>query len=213
MTIVENDSAATDSAEAAAKDTEVANRAAEPRDALFTRIRLAPGTFARRVEGWPRRRKTLVLTPLALVTIGLIAAVTVLGVRIHDNDDVQAAKGAALAAAVTNVPKILSYRADSADNDLESAANLLTGDFKNRFQTLVKDTIIPAAKQHQTVTNATVAAKSVVDGTSDAVTVLLFIDQSTTSKDAPAPRLDASRVRIHMDRIGDRWLISGLEPV
>ncbi|WP_216892871.1 hypothetical protein [Nocardia alni] len=213
MTTVEKEAAATESAEHAVDEVEEAKAATEPRAALFTRIRLAPRTFARRVEGWSRRRKTLVLTPLVLVTIGLIAAATVLGVRIHDYDDVRAARGAALAAAETNVPKILSYRAETADHDLDSAANLLTGDFENRFRTLIKDTIIPAAKQHQTVTTATVVGRSVVDGTSDSVTVLLFIDQSTTSKDTPQPRLDASRVRIHMDRVGDRWLISGLEPV
>jgi Mce-associated membrane protein len=150
---------------------------------------------------------------LVLVTIGLIVAVTVLGIRVHDNHEVQAAKNGALAAATVNVPKILSYRADSAGSELGSAADLLTGDFKNRFRTLVDGTIVPAARQHQTATTATVAGKSVVSGTADAVTVLLFIDQSTTSKESPQPRLDASRVRIHMDRVGDRWLISGLEPV
>jgi Mce-associated membrane protein len=186
---------------------------AAPRRGMIARVRQLPAAFAVRVELWSRRRKIMTLVPLGVWVAGLIAAVVMLGVHTHSNEAVDNAWSGALAAADADVPKILSYQPDSVDQDLGSAADLLTGDFKNRFRSLVEETIVPAAKQHQTATKATVAGKSVVDGTSHSVTVLMFIDQTTTSKDAPAPRLDASRVRIHMDHVGDRWLISGLEPV
>ncbi|WP_063016508.1 hypothetical protein [Nocardia nova] len=176
-------------------------------------VRRVPLWTAARIEGWSRRRKTLVLVPLAMWLIALIAAVTVMGIRIQHNDSVNTARTSALATADSSVPKLLSYRADSAEQDLDAAANLLTGDFKNRFQSLVKDTIIPAATEHQTVTKASVAGKSVVDATSDSVTVLMFIDQTTSSKESPQPRLDASRVRIRLNHVGDQWLISELQPV
>ncbi|PPJ25555.1 hypothetical protein [Nocardia nova] len=184
-----------------------------PRPRRIARLRRVPGRAVRRIEGWSRRRKTLTLVPLAVWVLALIAAVSVLGVRIHDNAAVADARSGALAAADAGVPKLLSYQADSVDRDLGSASGLLTGDFKNRFQSLVRDTIVPAAKQQQTVTKASVVGKSVVKASVDAVTVLMFIDQSTTGKDTPQPRLDASRVRIQLDRVGGQWLISGLQPV
>jgi len=177
------------------------------------RVRRWPAVTAARIEGWSRRRKSLVLIPLTVWLIALIAAATVMGVRIHHNDAMDSARGNALSAADTAVPELLSYRADSAQQDLGAAANLLTGDFKNRFQSLVKDTIIPAAREHQTETKTTVAGKSVIDATANSATLLMFIDQTTSSKESPQPRLDVSRVRIRMDRIGDQWLISELQPV
>ncbi|MET8430917.1 hypothetical protein [Nocardia sp. NPDC004860] len=176
-------------------------------------LRQWPAALTAHIEGWSRRRKSLTLIPLGALVIALAVGVVVLGVRIHGDEAVDEARGSALAAADAAVPKLLSYQADSVDRDLGSASDLLTGDFENRYASLVKDTIIPAARQNQTVTRATVAAKSVVSATADSATVLLFINQTTTGKDATQPRLDTSRVRIQLDRVANHWLISGLQPV
>lgn len=159
------------------------------------------------------KHRKVVLIALSVLLIGLITAVAVLGVRIHSDGAIDDAKTGALAAANDNVVKLLSYRFDTVDADLGAAAQLLTGDFAGEFSTLATQTIIPAAKEAGTVTTATVAASALVDASADAVTVLLFLNQSTTSKESPNPKLDSSRVRVELVSVGDKWLISSLVPV
>jgi Mce-associated membrane protein len=107
----------------------------------------------------------------------------------------------------------LTYKFDSVDKDLADASNALTGDFKDQFVALTRQTIVPAAKQANIVTSASVAGNSVVKASADSVTVLMFVNQSTTSKDSPSPKLDSSRVRVELEHVGGRWLVSNLQPV
>lgn len=164
-------------------------------------------------QNWSAQRKGAVFVPLTVLAIALLAAVTLLGIRIHSNSTINDAKASALATANENVPKLLSYKFDTVEKDLGDAPSTLTGDFKGEFVTLTQQTIIPSAKQANTVTNATVAGNSVVAASADSVTVLMFLNQSTTSKDSPDPKLDSSRVRVELRHIDDRWLIASLQPV
>lgn len=170
-------------------------------------------SYAGDLGQWSGKRKAVVLTPMCILLIALIIAVGLLGVRIHSNDQIAAAKASALAASNDIVPKLLSYRFDSIEKDLGDASNALTGDFKDQFVSLTQQTIIPSAKQASIVTATTVAGTSVVSASADSATVLMFLNQSTTSSDAPNPKLDSSRVRVQMHKVGDEWLIANLEPV
>lgn len=196
--------------------TEDAPAASETRSRKKISISRAVSRAGRLIGGvrsWSPRRRLAVFAILGLLIIGLGAATGVAGVRVHSNNAVADAKRSALAAANENVPKVLSYKFDTAATELEAASQLLTGAFADDYIELTKQTIIPAAQQAATVTNATVVASAVVDGSEDSVTVLLFLNQSTTSKDYPDPKLDSSRVRVELESVGDRWLISSLTPV
>ena len=43
--------------------------------------------------------------------------------------------------------------------------------------------------------------------------VLVMIDQTTTSKGGTPNRIDGSRVRVELTKIGGKWLISDMTPV
>lgn len=45
------------------------------------------------------------------------------------------------------------------------------------------------------------------------VTLLLFLNQNTTSTKYEGPRLDGSRIRVTMTKVDENWLISDLVPV
>jgi Mce-associated membrane protein len=47
----------------------------------------------------------------------------------------------------------------------------------------------------------------------DSAVVLVYVDQSTTSKDRPDPTLAASTVLVSMTRINGSWLITKFEPI
>jgi Mce-associated membrane protein len=107
---------------------------------------------------------------------------------------------------------LLSYQPDTADRQLGAARDLLTGTFKDSYTQLTHDVVIPGAKQKQISAVANVAAVASVSASPRHAVVLVFIDQSViVGKDAPAAT--SSAVRVTMDKIGGRWLISAFDPV
>jgi Mce-associated membrane protein len=72
--------------------------------------------------------------------------------------------------------------------------------------------VIPGAQQKQISASATVSAAASTTATANRAVVLLFVDQAVTvGKDVPTNT--ASSVRVTLDRVDDRWLISQFDPV
>lgn len=108
---------------------------------------------------------------------------------------------------------LLSYRPDTVEKDLSSAQDRLTGTFRDSYVSLIHDVVIPGAKQKQISAVATVPAVGAVSATQNhAVVVLVFVNQTIIIGTDP-PGNTASSVKVTLDKIGTRWLISGFEPV
>jgi len=118
-------------------------------------------------------------------------------------ESIQAAKESTIA--------MLSYQADTVDQ-LAAAADRLTGQFRDSYRSLTADVVIPAAKQKRISAVASVPAAASVSATPDHAVVLLFVNQTVDVGDG-GPSDTASSVRVTLDRIGNRWLISGFDPV
>ena len=70
----------------------------------------------------------------------------------------------------------------------------------------------PTATQRRIVTEAVVNAAGVVSVDSDAeVVVLVFLTQSTTTKNTEEPAVSGSRVEVTMRRTDSEWLIADLQ--
>jgi Mce-associated membrane protein len=119
-------------------------------------------------------------------------------------DSVAAAKDSSVA--------LLSYKPDSVEKDLEAARDRLTGTFQDSYTQLVHDVVIPGAKQKGISATATVPAAASVSATRNHAVVLVFINQ-TVVVGTDKPTDTASSVRVTLDKIRDRWLISGFDPV
>lgn len=105
-----------------------------------------------------------------------------------------------------------SQAPDTVQHDLESARSRLTGTFLDAYTQLTHDVVIPGAQQKQISAVATVAAAASVSTSADRAVVLLFVNQTiTVGKDAPTTA--ASSVRVTLDNINGRWLISQFEPI
>jgi Mce-associated membrane protein len=117
-------------------------------------------------------------------------------------------------AAKDTTVKMLSYKPDSVDKELNDARGLLTGDFRDQYTSLINDVVIPGAKEKQISAVATIpehGAASVSADPNHAV-VLLFVNQTVVvGQDAPTDT--ASSVRVTLDKVGDSWLISKFDPV
>ena len=117
---------------------------------------------------------------------------------------VQAAKDSTIA--------ILSYQPDTVDRDLTAAADRLTGDFRDEYRQLITSVVAPGAKQMHISAVATVPAASLASATANHAVVLVFVNQTTTIGNDP-PTNTTSSVRVTLEKIEDRWLISQFEPV
>jgi Mce-associated membrane protein len=115
-------------------------------------------------------------------------------------------------AATDGTTAILSYRPDTVEKDLDAAKDRLTGGFKDSYAALIHDVVIPAAKQKQISSVATVPAAAAVSASENHSVVMVFVNQSTVMGTEP-PTNTASRVRVALDRIGHRWLIAGFDPM
>jgi Mce-associated membrane protein len=98
------------------------------------------------------------------------------------------------------------------DKDLGAATNLLTGEFKNSYTSLTNDVVIPGAKQKRISAVASAPAAAPVSANSDHAVVMVFVDQ-TVVVGTDAPTNTASSVKVTLDKVGGRWLISQFDPV
>lgn len=124
----------------------------------------------------------------------------------------QTASAESVRAAIESTIAMLSYQADTVDKDLGAATERLTGSFKDSYSSLIHDVVIPGAKQKRISAMANVPAAASVSASANHAVVLVFVNQSTTIGD-DAPTSTASSVRVTLDKVQSRWLISQFDPV
>jgi Mce-associated membrane protein len=126
--------------------------------------------------------------------------------------DAEVARAESVRAATDSTIALLSYKPETVEKDLEAAKSRLTGTFLDAYTSLTHEVVIPGAKQKQISAVATVPAATSTSATSSHAVVLLFIDQTViVGKDPPAST--ASSVRVTLDQVDGRWLISQFDPV
>ena len=124
----------------------------------------------------------------------------------------RAAAEASVRAASESTLAILSYKPETVDRDLKTAADRLTAGFRQQYTQLVNDVVAPGAKQQHITAAATVPAAASVSATEKHAVVLVFVDQTTTIGN-DAPTQTTSSVRVSLENVDGRWLISQFDPV
>ncbi len=123
-----------------------------------------------------------------------------------------AARTESVAAARDAAVAILSYRADTVEQDLEAARDRITGPFLQSYTDLVENTVIPGAREKRISATATVPAAASMSADGGHAIVLVFVDQVVTM-DGGAPTGTSSSVRVTLDKVGGRWLVSAFDPI
>jgi Mce-associated membrane protein len=108
---------------------------------------------------------------------------------------------------------LLSYSPESLDKDFAAAKSHLTGDFLSYYNQFTQEIVAPAAKQKSLKTTAHIVGAAVQELHPDSAVVLVFVDQSTTSKDKPDPSMASSNVLVSMTRVNSHWLITKFDPI
>jgi Mce-associated membrane protein len=159
--------------------------------------------------GWSRMVAYALLPALALLMASAAGYLKWQDATLRED---QAAHPQSVQAAVDGTVALLSYRPETVDKDLEAAKSRLTGKFLDAYTSLTRDVVIPGAKQKQISATATVPAAALTAETATHAAVLLFVDQTVIVGKA-APTNAASSVRVTVDKIDGRWLISQFDPV
>ena len=117
------------------------------------------------------------------------------------------ARSQSVSAAKDSTVAVLTFRSDTVDRDVAAARKRLTGGFLDTYNQRTQQELIPNAKQRRVIATASVPAAASESVTANHAVVLLFVTQTVRIGDAP--RADTgSSVRVTLDKIGERWLIS-----
>jgi Mce-associated membrane protein len=166
---------------------------------------------ARTVPGW-------LLFGLALLAAAVLAADGVAWARsatataTADRVVDAAALNAAPAAAEKAAEQILSYDYARLRQDTAAAAGLMTPAYAQTFERTVDDLLADAATAQRGVVSAKVTASGVVaaDQAAGTIDVLLFVDQTSTTKASRSPRTALNRVVFTMAGDDGRWLVDDI---
>ena len=167
----------------------------------------APGD--RRRVNWSR---VLAFGVLPVLALGLAVAAGFLKFQESSSSADELARIESVQAAKDSTTTLLSYKPDSVEQQLGAGKELLTGTFRDSYTSLTNDVVIPGAKQKQISAAASVPAVASVLAEPHHAVVLAFVNQRVTVGTG-APTDTASSVKVTLDKIGDRWLISDFQPV
>ena len=188
----------------AAEPDEVAVEASGP-----GRLELVAAQVKQRLSGNVLATALALLTAASLILLGVLFWVLW---RPDEATDADAAKSA-VAAASEGTVAVLSYSPDTLDHDISAAKSHLTGDFLKYYDDFTKAVVVPAAKQKSIKATAVVLRAAVSDFHADSAKVLLFVNQSTLSKERPQPSFANSSVSVTLTKAHGEWLISAFNPL
>jgi Mce-associated membrane protein len=160
------------------------------------------------------KRRTRVVAFGVLPGVALLLALAAAFLKWQDSSirDSDIARVGSVQTARDSTIALLSYRADTIDEQLTAARDLLTGQFRDSYTSLTRDVVIPGATQKQISAAASVAAVASVSADPSHAVALVFVNQTVVvGNDVPTDT--ASSVKVTMEKTGSRWLISGFDPI
>jgi Mce-associated membrane protein len=165
----------------------------------------------RKTNRWSGKLGVAVMTLLLVASLSIFGGLFWFSYRPDRNVDAEAAKSA-VAAASDGTIAILSYSPDTLDHDFSSARSHLTGEFLSYYDNFSKQIVAPAAKLKAVKTSAVVLQGALSEFHPDSAVVLLFVNQSTQTRDRPEPSLTSSTVLVTLTKADGKWLISQFNP-
>lgn len=158
------------------------------------------------------RPRTRVLAGIGLVLVLCLAGIGWGQWWLHGERAADHREAEVLSAAEHGTSLVLSYdyrRLAAGSRDTEV---LLTGDALRQYRD-VQAPLVKAAPGLKAVVEADVKTATVLSAADDSARVLLFVDQTSTSKKLAQPQLDQSRIVVSLTRKGGAWLIESISAV
>ena len=160
----------------------------------------------------PGGRRFPVVPTWSLVVAGVLAAL-VAGLTVYllnqpSEEDVTASVAGARGAAERAVVPLLSYDYRDLDGTEQAAHDVMTSDYRERYDQLFA-VIEENAPSTRTVVQAEMVAAAVVraDAAGDRVEILVFVDQARTNRAEGEPEVFRNQARLTMQRVDGEWLV------
>jgi Mce-associated membrane protein len=167
------------------------------------------------IRRWTRRClaswRSIVATALAVAAVGVAGGLFFMLYRPDQQID-DATAHRAIQAASDGAVTLLSYSYDNLDRDFAKAKSHLTGNFL-AYYSKFSEQIAAGAQQGQLTTTAKVIRAAVSDLHPDSAVVLVFVDQTTASKQKPEPVKAGSSILVTLTKVNGSWLIANFDPV
>lgn len=160
-----------------------------------------------------RAKVGMILLAAALVVSAGLAGWLYVNQYRPDQQTDPAAAEVALDAATSGTIALLSYSPDSLDQDFAAAKARLTGEFLSYYTQFTEQIVTPAAREKSVKTAASVVRAAVSEMEPESAEVLVFVNQTTTSKENPDGAFAASSVKVGLEKIDGAWLIASFDPV
>ena len=148
----------------------------------------------------------------ALLTLAVLGTLAV-GIRAHHAAETETAGTAAMKAARTSVPAILSYTDSSLANQLAASRSLMTSDYAKRYTAMVKSRVWPQAKKFGVANQVGVVSTGIVRANENTAVILIFANQTTRTKAKPKGLTQGTRLEVTMQRRKSTWLIDEMRPL
>ena len=166
----------------------------------------------------PKKRPVGRIVAAVTAALAVLVSLGLLGWLVYfwyvpDRDVDAAAAKAAVTAASEGTVATLSYGPETLDKDLAAAKSHLTGNFLKYYTDFSDSVLRQAVREKSVKTTAVVLRAALQELDPDKAVALVFVNQSTQSKDKPEPTYSNSSVTITMTKVDGKWLISEFTPI
>jgi Mce-associated membrane protein len=167
---------------------------------------------------WLAAIATLTCVALALVAWLVVEAVNGSGGGESNASSTLAVnRSAALQDAIDEAPVLFSYDYRKLDKDLAAARSVTTGAFTAEYDQVSVPAVKPLAVKYKVVVVASVLGGSIVEdsaaGSPVKMKVLLFLNQTVKNSQLAAPRVDANRTVLTMQKVGTSWKVAAVDAI
>lgn len=160
-------------------------------------------------RGGPPRLLVAIVAVLAV--LAAIGAVFVT-LEARDAQATDRARSVAPSAAAEAAERVLSYSFESIAADRDAGMKYFTGNYREEYVETMDSVIADGAAQVQAIVEANVLQTAVVRAEPDAVEVLLYVNQVTTSTaNDGEPTTALNRVRFSMVEQDGTWLVDDIQ--
>lgn len=170
---------------------------------------VASGRKRRRLGG--RHGLPTAVLALVLMTVLMAAADGYLWYAVHRHTQTEAARRDALTASRDAARVLFSYDYKTLAKDFSAGRALTTGAFRKEYENTTSKVVSDVATRYKAVVRADVVNAGVVTASPNTVVTIVYVNQVSTSTRVTGQKLDLSRVRMTLQRVGGRWLVSSVQ--
>lgn len=160
-----------------------------------------------------RMRDQLFLVGATVLLVIAVAVGTWASYGYWQDKQAESAREDSLVVARRAAEGMFGYNYRTIDDQMVKVSGDMTDDFKEDWKKVTDTVLAPGAKEKELVVQATVVGSGVIKSEADRAEVMIFLNQKSTGKDPAKGTVDASRLRVLLEKQDDRWLVADVNPI